>query len=294
MRLLKRIVLDLIAGFCALAVCVATATAIHNISHFTLFLLFATALFLVAGLIRAIGSQSNPWLQGIVVSLGAAVPAFLVGRAVMALTANGVFWGFVLLVTIACGAGAQTQKLWHGPHRPRSIVLLLSFGAFVFLAGKFIIPRLLNNASEETMSKPAPEFHLTMLDGAPVASESLRGRVIVLDFWGTWCAACVAEMPVLAQTYKQYLGNKDVVFLAVNSEEADDTPDKIRTFVTTKHLDIPVALDTAGMAKNMGVGALPSQILIDKGGNIRWKGNVSESELQNKLTEHVDALLQGD
>ena len=289
---LKSLSLDGLAGFCALTLLVIVAVALHTIT-FTAFLLFGTILFLLTGLLRSISSDANPWLQGIVLCAGASIPAVVIGKAAFAVTATRMLWGFIVPVAIACGTGAQVQKLWRRQHRVASVGTLLSLIILASLIGKFVVPRMMALSEYDAEDKPAPEFTLASLDGTPVSLQSLKGHVIVLDFWATWCAPCVAEMPMLNQTYKQYSGHGDVVFLAVNSGWNDDSPDKIRSFLRARRLDIPVALDTTNVAKSLGVETLPSLVLIDRNGHIRMKnsGYNENDDLQRKLTVQVDLLL---
>jgi len=203
-RLLKSLALDCLVRFCVLGVIVTVAIALHNIRNFTLFMLFGATLFFVSGLLRANSSNMNPWLQGIAISLGASIPVVVVGAMAFALTFTPVLFGFIVLVALVCGAGAQTRKSWGRLHRFASLATTLSVIILVSVIAKVVVPRLSASSGDQTMDKPAPSFTLTMLDGTPVSLASLKGHVVVLDFWGTWCAPCVAEMPTLSQVYKNF------------------------------------------------------------------------------------------
>ena len=273
-RLFKSIGLDCLFGFACLSALTIAAIALHKIDNLTLFMLFGAALFFIAGLFRASSSEMNPWRmnpwrQGVAISMGASIPVIIVGWRVFSALATPLLWGFVILVALICGAAAQTQKLWRGKHRTGGAAIVLATVVLIVLAGKVIVPRLSALSDEQTMDKPAPDVTLAMLDGTPVSLHSLKGRVVVLDFWGTWCAPCIAEMPALGHVYNEFQGNKDVVFLAVNSEWNNDTPEKIRAFAEGRHLPIPVALDATDTAKKLDITSLPSLLFIDRQGNIR-------------------------
>jgi thiol-disulfide isomerase/thioredoxin len=100
-----------------------------------------------------------------------------------------------------------------------------------------------------------------MLNWTAIPLASLKGRVVVPDFWETWCAPCVAEIPALAPVYGRFESNRDGAFLGVNSEWKDDTADKIRSFIRNRHLSVPVALDTSNAANELDATSLPSLIL---------------------------------
>jgi thiol-disulfide isomerase/thioredoxin len=144
------------------------------------------------------------------------------------------------------------------------------------------------------MNQPAPKFTLTRLDGTPVTLDSLQGHVVLLDFWGTWCGPCLAEMPQIVSLRRQFASNHDVIFLAVNSGWQGDTPDKVRTFVQQKHLDIPVALDPENATGQLKIDALPTLILIDRQGHIRMEetGYDDGEPLETELTTQIEALLK--
>ncbi|HZL27330.1 MAG TPA: TlpA disulfide reductase family protein [Acidobacteriaceae bacterium] len=292
-RLLKSVALDLVGGFLTLVVVVVVAVALHTIKNATLFLLFAATLLFIAGMLRSIWSRTNPWVQGMVVSTGASVPVVIVGKVAFGLRASLALCGFVVLVVLVCGAGAQAQKFWKGQRHVASVGTLFSFLLLVFLTANVAVPRLMAGSAYHTMDKLAPDFTLAMLDGTPVTLESLRGHVVVLDFWGTWCVACVAEMPALRAVQKNFQGNKDVIFIAVNPGWSDDTPEKIRNFVRTKHLDIPVALASTDVAKSLNTTSLPWLVVLDRQGHIRMEnsGYANDNLLQRKLTEEIERLL---
>ncbi len=261
--------------------------------HIDSFVPLAAALFFLVAAVRSVWSKVNPWLEGLAVSLGASTPLALFGLAITSHTLR--LLGSVAGLAVVCGAGAQTT--WFVRTRQwvlagATIVALIP--VVIFATRHLPVPKL-PSPGLRTMDAPAPPVTLAMLNSsAPFTLGSLRGHVVVLDFWGTWCEPCMAEMPSVLKVHRRYQSNKDVVFLAVNPGWHDDTPDKIRTTVQQKHIDMPIALDNTGAAKTLDVAALPTLMVIDRNGHIRMRntGYSATENLEDELSGQIDQLLK--
>jgi len=114
----------------------------------------------------------------------------------------------------------------------------------------------------------APEVELEHLDGSRVRLSDLRGQVVVLNVWASWCPPCRAEMPALQALHEQRAGD-GVVVLGVNST-VQDSEQAARDFVMEYGLTFPIGLDRDGQATRLyQVRALPSTFFIDRQGIIR-------------------------
>lgn len=115
---------------------------------------------------------------------------------------------------------------------------------------------------------PAPAWTLTTLDGKPLGSEQLKGKVVVVDFWATWCAPCVQEVPGYVELQNKY-GDRGLVIvgLSVDAQEAAVPP-----FAQRMKINYPLALVTPEVAAAFGdPEGLPTTFLIDREGNIRHR-----------------------
>lgn len=140
------------------------------------------------------------------------------------------------------------------------------------------------------IGKTAPDFSLKDLEGAEVKLSALRGKIVVIDFWATWCPPCVRSLPVLAEVTKSFQ-DQGVVFYAINARE-DVT--KIREFLKSKDLSIPVLLDADGGVMTLyGVQSIPQSVVIDKEGIIRSVHVGFSPDLKTKLSSELETLVKG-
>jgi thiol-disulfide isomerase/thioredoxin len=117
---------------------------------------------------------------------------------------------------------------------------------------------------------PAPAFTLKDMDDKPVSLADYKGKVVLINFWGTWCPPCRREMPSMERVY-QHLHDKNFVVLAINQTE---TPDDV--FIYTSQLSLAptfkILFDTnSAISAKYRVVGLPTTYLIDKKGNIRYR-----------------------
>jgi thiol-disulfide isomerase/thioredoxin len=122
---------------------------------------------------------------------------------------------------------------------------------------------------------PAPDFHLTMLDGKAVSLADFRGKTLVLNDWATWCPPCREETPDLIAAAKKFGAKRDVVFLGVNSTEAAPI---VRAFLASRPMPYAHAIDAdKAFSKAYHVSAFPTTFVISGDGVLRarYVGNIS-------------------
>lgn len=116
------------------------------------------------------------------------------------------------------------------------------------------------------LGQPAPDFTLPDLGGQQVSLSQFRGRIVMLDFWATWCGPCRMTMPVVESLQKEYADS--MVVLAVNLQE---TQDIVNDYIRAHGIHSRVLLDEEGSVGLMyGAESIPLQILIDKQGVVRY------------------------
>ena len=159
---------------------------------------------------------------------------------------------------------------------PLAVVPVLVLLAYGFRTDPRDIPSPL-------VGKPASSFKLTAFDGKPVALESLRGQVVVVNFWASWCyPACYEEAPSLERAFKAYK-DRGVAMVGVNFQ---DTDEPARRFLTQFGHTFPNAPDPAGrVSVDYGVYGVPETYFIDKKGRVRFKqvGPVSDEMLKQQI-----------
>jgi cytochrome c biogenesis protein CcmG, thiol:disulfide interchange protein DsbE len=131
----------------------------------------------------------------------------------------------------------------------------------------------------------APDFTLESMSGEEVTLSDLRGQVVIINLWASWCGPCRLEMPALKDIYNEYKEN-DLVILAVNST-SQDSRSALEKFVAEYQLPFTVLLDTEGTAAQLyQLSALPSTFFIGRDGLIRRVvigGPLAESTLRAEI-----------
>ena len=145
---------------------------------------------------------------------------------------------------------------------PLSILPLVALLAYGFRVNPRDIPSPL-------VGRPAAAFALRSFDGQPVSLDALRGKVVVLNFWASWCfPACYEEAPVLERGWQAYRA-RDVMVIGVDIQDKEEAA---RKFLKDFALSFPNAPDPGGKVSiDYGVYGVPETFFIDRAGRIRLK-----------------------
>lgn len=140
-----------------------------------------------------------------------------------------------------------------------------------------------------TLPRNAPGFSLRDLRGGAVSNASLKGQVVLLDFWATWCPPCVKSMPELQSLHAKYAARGFAV-VGISIDEGAPAAAKVKKFIGAKRITYPIAIDSAKSPawEAFGVKTVPAAYLLDREGRIvaQWTGVPADmAQLEAKLQE---------
>lgn len=125
--------------------------------------------------------------------------------------------------------------------------------------------------------RSAASFEVQDLSGAKFSPQSLRGRVVLLDFWATWCPPCIDDLPKLSKLHERHAEN-GLTVLSISIDEGENAAKKVARMVKKRKATHPVALDSADSPawSAYNVRVVPTQFLIDTEGNVvaQWSGKI--------------------
>ena len=155
----------------------------------------------------------------------------------------------------------------------------------VFAAGILLVW----SASADELSGAAPDFDLASRDGGRVALSDLTGQVVMVNFWATWCGPCRQEMPQLEALYERY-SDLGFTLLGVNVEEDSSGAD---AFLADTPVSFPILFDPENQVSELyNVVAMPSTVLIDKSGNLRFIHHGYQPGYENEYQSQIRALIR--
>ncbi|MCK5916063.1 MAG: redoxin domain-containing protein [Deltaproteobacteria bacterium] len=140
------------------------------------------------------------------------------------------------------------------------------------------------------VQKIVPDFSLTSLEGTPITRESLKGKVVILDFWATWCAPCRAAIPHLVTLYEEYK-EQGLEVIGVSLDQGGRS--EVVDFVKRNQVPYPIAIGTNNpITKDLGnITSLPTMILLSKKSSIEFKVVGFNAEIGKKLESKIKELL---
>lgn len=150
------------------------------------------------------------------------------------------------------------------------------------------------DVAKKRISRPAPSLrHFTTLDGKPVDTNALKNKVILIDFWATWCGPCMEEMPYLQKVYDAYKTNPDIVFMVVNSGSRNTLADAQKWSGNRKY-SFPVYYNTdTDVAAKFKFSVIPATYIINRQGVIEFSNIGFEgADIEMKLKLQIDMVLQ--
>lgn len=162
------------------------------------------------------------------------------------------------------------------------LLLTLLFSAVLF--GVQPLAAQTDIITPEAQRKAAPDFTLPDASGKPLTLSAYKGKVVLLDFWATWCHGCKTEIPWYVEFYKEYRGQG----LAVIGVSMDDGGMKVvKPFLAERGIDYAVVIGSEALANRYSLTAMPLTLLIDRKGRIAVShaGVVDKQDFQSHIRE---------
>jgi thiol-disulfide isomerase/thioredoxin len=287
---ISSVVADILAGLAAFVLFILGDAFTHLAADLRLCMVSLAAVYLAAGFVRGQGGPGNVWVKGLLVSSGGLFVLFIL---LWAQLLHAVVALLLLIATLSAICGVRARRLSVRSVTGSALMLLVPLAA-LGLVVMTAVPGLATRIATRQMSAAAPLFTIRTLDGTVVNSAELRGRVVVLDYWATWCPACRREMPELEKLYQRYQVNPRVSFWAVDVQDGGETPEKARAYMRKAGYTLPIALGSETSSEGLlKLEGFPSLVILDTLGRVRLvhTGYDRSEQFQTRLSEEIDALL---
>ena len=168
----------------------------------------------------------------------------------------------------------------------------LSLIFIIFFLAVEIIPKDLEDSLTIERFDKLPEFNIELVNGEIIPSGDLKGKIVVLDFFGTWCKPCILELKELDKI-KAAFDESAVKFLIINADQGGDTPEKFESFINKNNYNFNFAYDhdsTIFKKLKMAHLGLPTLLIIDKDQNIRLQ-HVGYNPAETHFNENIYNLF---
>ena len=251
----------------------------------------AGAIVLLGGAMWLDASGRSDWIADGLLALPLfAVFGFVVLGQIPALWFVLLFWAIALTIGLFV-VKAVRARVRDGLAVVIASAALLACSAWCCIS---YFPKLLADELNNFTSTSAPSFALQPVSGGFAPTAWKPGKILVMDFFATWCVPCKAELPELQAAYSDLSRNSDIQFVLIGSDVGGDTPERVRAFANKQGITVPLAFDPGCRVQNkFGAPGFPSIIVIDRTGQVRLirQGyNPAETTFRRDLVGFLETL----
>lgn len=173
--------------------------------------------------------------------------------------------------------------------------LIAKLAAAIYTLAAAWLPQTADKVDITKMvGQPVPAFSMNVASGQTEARqlthENLKGRVVLIDFWATWCGPCKAASPTMQKLHATYR-DRGLVVIGANCMEQQRGPSAARQYAEQNGYTYVMTYDNDELITRWSIAGVPTFILIDKNGTISWVGSGFGSNTAEQLEEKIKALL---
>ena len=235
-----------------------------------------------------LGRRKEDWLAATLL-----VAPLLITFCCLVLVEVSFLWPHLLLWLATATLGLVFLRIVH-QRRGLTIALTAALVVASIVYCEWYIPLKLTRKFNRFADSSAPIFSLQPVSGGAVPVTPTPGRVLVIDFFSTTCAPCIAELPELAAVRADLENHRDIEFVIAASELGNDTPDRFQAFIERRHINIPLAFDAGGKVHDsFGLHGVPALVVLDREGRVRLTRagyNSAETSFRRDLVQFLKSL----
>ena len=284
-------IVDVLSGILGLMLFLGMDFATTIKFDLRLFFIAAAVFCCALGFLRGDASSSR-WIKTVMIASGFWLPVLVLVLIGKTFGGPEIVVAFLVVSFLSIGCGVFAQSAWTHRRRIATAAFILFPVACTAVSSMMLLPGLMGKLSGQHVNQPAPKFLLVTGDGKQIDSAELKGKVVVLAFWATWCEPCWQELPKIEKVYRSYKDNQHVVFWAVNARAGGDTDATAQAFAKKMRLEIPVACTENETASELGVEGYPTLVLLDPAGHVRFihNGYDGSEHLESDIAREIEKL----